>query len=117
MLHHALDKQNSGLVTSFGVLAGLCELGPMTINTIVLPEIRNIYRRVELKCATSQDPIDRHAKEKIKALLVQKCADVVQEHMPDLLSVDDYEQKFGDIGREMFFRVMRPPPGGGGGMM
>ena len=23
-------------------------------------------------------------------------------------SVDDYEQKFGDIGREMFYKVMRP---------
>jgi len=108
MLHHALDKQNSGLVSTFGVLAGLCELGSLTISTIVLPEIRNIYRRVELKCATSQDPIDRHAKERIKELLVRKCAHVVQEHLPELLSVDDYEQKFGDIGREMFYKVMRP---------
>ena len=42
-------------------------------------------RRVELKCATSQDPIDRHAKERIKELLVRKCAHVVQEHLPELL--------------------------------
>jgi hypothetical protein len=38
-----------------------------------------------LKCATSQDPIDRHAKERIKELLVRKCAHVVQEHLPELL--------------------------------
>ena len=47
-----------------------------------------LNRRVELKCATSQDPIDRHAKERIKELLVRKCAHVVQEHLPELLRLD-----------------------------
>ena len=28
--------------------------------------------------------------------------------IPIYCSVDDYEQKFGDIGREMFYKVMRP---------
>ena len=108
MLHNALEKQASSLVTTFGVLCGLCELGSLTILQIVLPELKSIYRKVELKCATSTDPIDRHAKEKIKELLVCKCANVVQSHMPELLSVNDYEAKFGDVGREMFYKVMQP---------
>ena len=36
-------------------------------------------------CYPVQDPIDRHAKERIKELLVRKCAHVVQEHEPELL--------------------------------
>jgi len=122
MLHRALNRTDVGLSVIFGVLSGLCELGPLTIGSVVLPEVRNIFRRVEVKCATSQDPVDRHAKDRIKELLVKRCAPVVKEQFPELQSAEDYEQKLGDIGREMFYRVIRPQgsqniQGMGGNMM
>ena len=108
----ALRTERSPLVSYYGAIAGLQELGPEVIKVFVLPHIKAISARIDnaadsvsvMGGATNMEKI---AASHIKNLLVKGCTPVIKtvKQPPDLL--DDYKEEFGSIGQYLHANVLR----------
>ena len=108
----ALRTDRSPLVSYYGAIAGLQELGPEVIKVFVLPHIKAISARIDAATeavsvmggATNMEKI---AASHIKNLLLKGCTSIVKtlKQPPDV--IEDYREEFGSIGQYLHAHVSR----------
>jgi len=112
MYAEALMTERPLLVSYYGAIAGLQELGPEVIKVFVLPHVKAISARIDTATesvnvmggATNMEKI---AASHIKNLLVKGCTPVLKtvKQPPDIL--DDYKEEYGSIGQYFHANVSR----------
>ena len=107
-----MRTDRSPLVSYYGAIAGLQELGPEVIKVFVLPHIKAISARIDAATeavsvmggATNMEKI---AASHIKNLLLKGCTPILKavKQPPDVL--EDYKEEFGSIGQYLHLHVSR----------
>ena len=108
----ALRTDHSPLVSYYGAIAGLQELGPEVIKVFVLPHIKAISARIDAATETVSvmgggTNMEKIAASHIKNLLLKGCTPILKtvKQPPD--NVDDYKDEFGSIGQFLHASVSR----------
>ena len=81
MFSDALKAEKTPLVSMYGSLAGLQELGPEVIKSVVIPEIRAISERIDSANAN----MSMSNNQKLDTTAVQKIRTLVQNSVVSIL--------------------------------
>ena len=107
-----MRADRSPLVSYYGAIAGLQELGPEVIKVFVLPHIKAISARIDAATETISvlgggTNMEKIAASHIKNLLLKGCTPVIKtvKQPPD--NLDDYKEDFGSIGQYLHTSVTR----------
>ena len=112
----ALKAERSPLVSYYGAIAGLQELGPEVNKVFVLPHVKAISARIDLATNESSNSVmggggsnmEKIASKHIQNLIVKGCAPVVKSmrQPPDIL--EEYKVEFGTtIGAYLHSTIIR----------
>ena len=108
----ALRTDHSPLVSYYGAIAGLQELGPEVIKVFVLPHIKAISARIDAATETVSvmgggTNMEKIAASHIKNLLLKGCTPILKtvKQPPD--NLEDYKDEFGSIGQFLHASVSR----------
>ena len=107
-----MRTDHSPLVSYYGAIAGLQELGPEVIKVFVLPHIKAISARIDAATETVSvmgggTNMEKIAATHIKNLLLKGCTPILKtiKQPPD--NIDDYKDEFGSIGQFLHVGVSR----------
>ncbi|KAM6907734.1 transcription initiation factor TFIID subunit 6 [Xenentodon cancila] len=94
--------------TRYGSIAGLAELGPDVIKTLILPRLTVEGARIK---AVMEGPvvsnIDRIGAEHVQSLLLKHCASVIAKIRPQPDIVEQYRTDYGYLGPMLCSHVMK----------
>uniref|UniRef100_A0A7N5ZSI1 Transcription initiation factor TFIID subunit 6 n=1 Tax=Anabas testudineus TaxID=64144 RepID=A0A7N5ZSI1_ANATE len=94
--------------TRYGCIAGLAELGPDVIKTLILPRLSVEGARIK---AVMEGPvvsnIDKIGAEHVQSLLLKHCASVIAKIRPQPDNVDQYRTDYGYLGPMLCSHVMK----------
>merc|ERR1711997_871883 len=112
MYAEALMTERPLLVSYYGAIAGLQELGPEVIKVFVLPHVKAISARIDTATESvnvmgGTTNMEKIAASHIKNLLVKGCTPVLKtiKQPPDIL--EDYKEEYGSIGQYFHANVSR----------
>merc|ERR1719309_1022009 len=118
MFSDALRSERSPLVSYYGAIAGLQELGPEVIKVFILPYLSVLAQKIDLameggNMATSS--VEKIAAQHIRQLLVKSVSPVLKtlRYPPD--NVEEYKSEFGSLGSYLQAGVVRSRQQSGGG--
>ncbi|AWP00181.1 putative transcription initiation factor TFIID subunit 6-like [Scophthalmus maximus] len=94
--------------TRYGCIAGLAELGPDVIKTLILPRLAVEGARIK---AVTEGPvvsnIDKIGADHVQSLLLKHCASVIAKIRPQPDNVEQYRTDFGYLGPMLCSHVMK----------
>ncbi|XP_033996416.1 transcription initiation factor TFIID subunit 6 [Trematomus bernacchii] len=94
--------------TRYGCIAGLAELGPDVIKTLILPRLTVEGARIK---AVMEGPvvsnIDKIGADHVQSLLLKHCASVIAKIRPQPDSVEQYRMDYGYLGPMLCSHVMK----------
>ncbi|XP_028323187.1 transcription initiation factor TFIID subunit 6 isoform X1 [Gouania willdenowi] len=94
--------------TRYGCIAGLAELGPDVIKTLILPRLTVEGARIK---AVMEGPvisnIDKIGADHVQSLLLKHCASVIAKLRPQPDVVDQYRTDYGYLGPMLCSHVMK----------
>jgi len=112
MFSDALKNERAPLVSYYGAIAGLQELGPDVIKVFILPNISILAEKIDIALDTNASSVATSSVEKIAAqnirtLLVKSVSPVLRtlRDPPDDLS--EYKLEFGSLGPHLHSGVER----------
>lgn len=95
----SLLDEKTQWTTRYGCIAGLAELGPDVIKTLILPRLAVEGARIK---AVIEGPvvsnIDRIGADHVQSLLLKHCASVVAKIRPQPDNVEQYRTEYGYLG-------------------
>lgn len=107
MFSDAMQQEKSPLVSYYGALAGLQELGPDVVKTFIVPYVKHIGIRID-RALEGQQNIDKVAAQHIRTLLVKSVCPALKSMRPPPDNVEDYKAEFGaSIGQFIHAGVVR----------
>lgn len=105
-----LKAERSPLVSYYGAIAGLQELGPEVIKVLIIPIIKAISVRIDqaseggtLAGTTNVEKITTN----IRSLLVKGVTPVLKSLRPPPDNIEDYKSEYGSIGAYLYQSVVR----------
>uniref|UniRef100_A0AAQ5Z6N1 Transcription initiation factor TFIID subunit 6 n=1 Tax=Amphiprion ocellaris TaxID=80972 RepID=A0AAQ5Z6N1_AMPOC len=94
--------------TRYGCIAGLAELGPDVIKTLILPRLAVEGARIK---AVMEGPvvsnIDKIGADHVQSLLLKHCASVIAKIRPQPDNVEQYRTDYGYLGPMLCSHVMK----------
>uniref|UniRef100_A0A665UBK6 Transcription initiation factor TFIID subunit 6 n=1 Tax=Echeneis naucrates TaxID=173247 RepID=A0A665UBK6_ECHNA len=94
--------------TRYGCIAGLAELGPDVIKTLILPRLTVEGARIK---AVMEGPvvsnIDKIGADHVQSLLLKHCASVIAKIRPQPDNVEQYRTDYGYLGPMLCSHVMK----------
>ncbi|KAI4814247.1 transcription initiation factor TFIID subunit 6 [Pseudochaenichthys georgianus] len=94
--------------TRYGCIAGLAELGPDVIKTLILPRLTVEGARIK---SVMEGPvvsnIDKIGADHVQSLLLKHCASVIAKIRPQPDSVEQYRMDYGYLGPMLCSHVMK----------
>ncbi|KAJ4930353.1 hypothetical protein JOQ06_019357 [Pogonophryne albipinna] len=94
--------------TRYGCIAGLAELGPDVIKTLILPRLTVEGARIK---SVMEGPvvsnIDKIGADHVQSLLLKHCASVIAKIRPQPDSVEQYRTDYGYLGPMLCSHVMK----------
>ncbi|XP_071316583.1 transcription initiation factor TFIID subunit 6 [Trachinotus anak] len=94
--------------TRYGCIAGLAELGPDVIKTLILPRLSVEGARIK---AVMEGPvvsnIDKIGADHVQSLLLKHCASVIAKIRPQPDNVEQYRTDYGYLGPMLCSHVMK----------
>ncbi|KAI3373581.1 hypothetical protein L3Q82_022174 [Scortum barcoo] len=94
--------------TRYGCIAGLAELGPDVIKTLILPRLSVEGARIK---AVMEGPvvsnIDKIGADHVQSLLLKHCASVIAKIRPQPDNVEQYRTDYGYLGPMLCSNVMK----------
>ncbi|XP_058482386.1 transcription initiation factor TFIID subunit 6 [Solea solea] len=94
--------------TRYGCIAGLAELGPDVIKTLILPRLTIEGARIK---AVMEGPvvsnIDKIGADHVQSLLLKHCASVIAKIRPQPDNVEQYRTDYGYLGPMLCSHVMK----------
>lgn len=94
--------------TRYGCIAGLAELGPDVIKTLILPRLTVEGARIK---AVMEGPvvsnIDKIGADHVQSLLLKHCASVIAKIRPQPDNVEQYRSDYGYLGPMLCSHVMK----------
>jgi len=118
----AMRTERNPLVSYYGAIAGLQELGPEVVKVFILPHVAAISRRIDaatepssLMATSTIGNIEKIAASHIRNLIVKAVAPIVRgsKTPPDMLS--EYREEFGSLGAYLHAAVLRSRAATAGG--
>ena len=100
----SLHDETAPLVTHYGAIAALAELGTEIVKFIILPRLLKEGEIIR-KSVTSSSNLEKTAAEHMETLLLKHCAVALYKTRspPDIL--DRYNEEFGYLGGKLFTKV------------
>jgi len=100
----SLYAENTPLVTHYGAIAALSELGLEVVKFLILPRL-SIEGELMKKALTGNNNLEKTAAEHMQTLLLKTCSLVIYKTRtpPDLL--EKYNEEFGCLGSQLFAKV------------
>jgi len=100
----SLHDENAPLVTHYGAIAALAELGTEIVKFIILPRLAKEGDIIR-KSLTSSSNLEKTAAEHMETLLLKHCAVALYKTRspPDIL--ERYNEEFGYLGGKLFTKV------------
>lgn len=112
MFADSIKSEKTPLVSCYGALAGLNELGHEVIKSVIVPQIKALSNRIEMaigpNLALSTNPqLEKTAVQNIRSLLLKSCVPVLKatRQPPDV--PDEYVQEFGSLGMALCEEVQK----------
>ena len=102
MFSDALMSDKTPLVSCYGAVEGLVELGPEVIKSVVLPQLKAVSMKLESALANMQvsanPALDKKGVENIRNLILKTVVPVLKSvrSAPDLM--EEYKAEFGSLG-------------------
>jgi len=111
MFSDALKSEKTSLVSVYGALAGLQELGPEVIKSVVIPQVRAISERIDaansnMAMSTNQK-LDTIAVQKIRTLVQNGVVPVLRTTRPPPDIEEVYLNEFGCLGTILYELVQK----------
>lgn len=103
-----LHDEKSTLAARYGSVAGLAELGPVVIQSLVLPHLQVEGERIKNVLESPLlNNIDKTAAEHLRGLLVKHCGPVIKglHSSPD--RADEYHHEYGYLGPLLCHHVIK----------
>lgn len=111
MFSDALKSEKTPLVSMYGSLAGLQELGPEVIKSVVIPQVRAISHRIDVANSNMQmsnnQKLDTTAVQKIRTLVQNSVVPVLKASRPPPDIEQVYVNEFGCLGTILFEQVQK----------
>ena len=111
MFSDALKAEKTPLVSMYGSLAGLQELGPEVIKSVVVPEIRAISERIDAANAnmsmSNNQKLDTTAVQKIRTLVQNSVVSILKSTRSPNDTEEVYLNEFGSLGTLLFEQVQK----------
>ena len=111
MFSDALKTEKTPLVSMYGSLAGLHELGPEVIKSVVIPEIRAISERIDAANAnmsmSNNQKLDTTAVQKIRTLVQNSVVTILKATRSPTDTEEIYLNEFGSLGTLLFEQVQK----------
>uniref|UniRef100_A0A8C6WGI3 Transcription initiation factor TFIID subunit 6 n=1 Tax=Neogobius melanostomus TaxID=47308 RepID=A0A8C6WGI3_9GOBI len=104
----SLLDEKTQWTTRYGCIAGLAELGPDVIKTLILPRLAVEGARIK---AVMEGPvisnIDKIGADHVQSLLLKHCASVIAKIRTQPDNVDQYRAEYGYLGPMLCSHVMK----------
>jgi len=112
MFSDALRSERAPLVSYYGAIAGLQELGPDVIKVFILPNISILSQKIDVALDSNSSNIATSSVEKIAAqnirtLLVKSVSPVLRSLRDPPDNIDEFRQEFGSLGVHLHTGVER----------
>lgn len=100
----SLYAENAPLVTHYGAIAALSELGLEVVKFLILPRLP-IEGELMKKALAGSNSLEKTAAEHMQTLLLKHCSVVIYKtrSLPDIL--DKFNEEFGYLGPQLFAKV------------
>ncbi len=112
MFSESIKSDKTPLVSCYGALAGLQQLGPEVIKSIVIPQLRNLSARLDAATGpnislSSNPELDKTAVKNIRALIVKSVSPVLKatRALPDI--PEEYVAEYGSLGLHLYEDVLK----------
>ena len=112
MFSDALISDKTPLVSCYGAVEGLVELGPEVIKSVVIPQIKAVSVKLDSAMANMQvsanPTLDKKGVENIRNLVLKTVVPVLKSSRnPQSDVVDDYIAEFGSLGAPLCDQVQK----------
>jgi len=124
MFSDALRSERAPLVSYYGAIAGLQELGPDVIKVFILPYISVLAQKIDVALDANSgntSSVEKIAAQNIRTLLVKNVSPVLRTLREPPDNLEEYKLEFGSLGPHIHSGVERArkqsgsKQGGGGG--
>ena len=111
MFSDALISEKTPLVSCYGAVEGLVELGPEVIKSVVIPQIKAVSKKLDSAIANMQvsanPALDKKGVENIRNLVLKTVVPVLKSsrNPPDV--ADEYMAEFGSLGAPLCDQVQK----------
>ncbi|XP_077987771.1 transcription initiation factor TFIID subunit 6-like [Glandiceps talaboti] len=100
--------EKAPLAAHYGAVAGLSEMGPEVLKSLVLPRIKFFGERIK---SASEGPVlsnvDKIAAEHLRTLILKQCGTYLKQTRKAPDEVESYKQEFGYLGGVLCAQVMK----------
>ncbi|XP_070538816.1 transcription initiation factor TFIID subunit 6-like isoform X1 [Ptychodera flava] len=104
----SLQNEKAPLACHYGAVAGLSELGPEVMKSLVLPRIKFLGDRIKM---ATEGPVlsnvDKIAAEHLKSLILKHCGTYLKLTRKPPDEIEAYKQEFGYLGALLCANVMK----------
>jgi len=109
MFSDALCSDRAPLVSYYGAIAGLQELGPEVIKVFVLPHIGALAAKIDmaLDSSNSTSRVEEIAAQNIRTLLVKSVSPVLKSVRSPPDHIEEYKASYGSLGPYLQVGVVR----------
>jgi len=109
MFSDALCSDRAPLVSYYGAIAGLQELGPEVIKVFVLPHIGALAAKIDmaLDSSNSTSRVEEIAAQNIRTLLVKSVSPVLKSVRSPPDNIEEYKASYGSLGPYLQVGVVR----------
>ena len=113
MFCEALRSEKTPLVSYYGALAGLQELGQEVIKTLIIPQLSAIAARIDsamdanVSSLSSNPSVDKKALEHIKNLIKKHIAPVWKNTVRQPITPGEIRNEYGSLGPLLFDGIQR----------
>jgi len=112
MFSDALSSEKTPLVSCYGALAGIQEMGTEVIKSVVIPQIKAISARIDaatgpnLELSANRN-LDKTAVQKITALVLNSVVPILKTTRPPPDVREEYLNEFGSLGSAICEQVQK----------
>jgi len=112
MFSDALKSERAPLVSYYGAIAGLQELGPDVIKVFILPNINILAEKIDIALDTNASnvatsSVEKIAAQNIRSLLVKSVSPVLRSLRDPPDDLGAYKLEFGSLGQHLHSGVER----------
>lgn len=110
MFSDALKSDRAPLVSYYGAIAGLQELGPEVIKVFILPHISSLAQKIDIALDTNNmasSSVEKIAAQNIRQLLVKSVSPVLKSLREPPDNPEDFRAAFGSLGPHLLSGVER----------